>query len=531
MTNPITNLLRQNIEKFPDKPLFIFPKNKTRWKTITYKQFSLRLNLYSNGIASQKFSYGTRIVVMLPPSVDMFALVFALLENGMVPVFIDPAIGLTKVARCIEEAKPEVYIGSRITNFIRYILGWGKNNFHHIFSLEELILPVDRFSSFPMPEQNQQDEAAIVFTSGSTGLPKGAVYSIKNFFAQVNILKNALKLTGSEIDLPAFTLFAMIDCILGVTSVIPDMRFPSPAQVNPSQMINAIKTHQVNTLFVSPAALKKLCSFGEKNSFYLPSLYKVITAGAPAPAEIQESFLHFLPPEAELINVYGATEALPISTIKSQDILQKTQFASAEGAGICVGYPVDGININIIPISNSPVNPENFKILPANEAGEIIVSGMAVTKKYAGNEQATLNAKIFLDNNYFFHRTGDLGYLDNQKRLWYCGRKSQLVTINAHIFFTEKVEGIFNAHPAVHRSALVGAKKGDITEAILWIEIKKNKKINKQQLIKELNELAIKYLQPNPIKQIMFHTHFPTDVRHNSKIIREKLAALAEKNL
>jgi acyl-coenzyme A synthetase/AMP-(fatty) acid ligase len=321
----------------------------------------------------------------------------------------------------------------------------------------------------------------------------------------------------------------MIDGLLGITAVIPDMRFPPPAKVDPARMADAIQSQKVNTMFVSPAALARLARYGTANGIRLPSLQKIITAGAPAPVEVQAQFIRLLSPEAELLGIYGSTEVLPISLVNSREILGETRYLSAKGAGVCVGMPVSGAHVGIIPLSDEALNASEAESLPVGTIGEISVKGRAVTKKYVGRQNANRLAKILMADGETLHRMGDLGYFDEKGRLWYCGRKSQRVVTAAGTLFTETTEGIFNAHPQVYRTALVGVERDGITEPVLWVELSRAARgVDQNRIRAELLELAKAHSPTLFIKTILFYPAFPTDVRHNSKIIREKLAELAK---
>ncbi|MEI7848131.1 MAG: AMP-binding protein, partial [Chloroflexota bacterium] len=321
MKASLTTHLRYNAERFPEKPVFIYPGQHSNWEIVTYRQLSERSNRLARGLVTYGIRPGTRAALMLPPSVDMFALVFALLQTGIVPIMVDPAIGLRNVTPCLAESEPEVYFGSALTHAIRHVFGWGKASLRLNLTLTDILRAGVSTPDVQPVQLNPNDEAAIVYTSGSTGLPKGAIYTLANFDAQIELLANTLQLNGSEVDLPAFPLFAIIDCLLGVTAVIPDMRFPAPAKVNPIRMLTAIHTHQVDTMFVSPVALASLSLYCTENNLKLPSLRKVITAGAPAPAKIQEQFTKLLSTGSELFGIYGSTEALPVSIVNSSEIL------------------------------------------------------------------------------------------------------------------------------------------------------------------------------------------------------------------
>jgi olefin beta-lactone synthetase len=534
----LASRLQHHAAQFPDKPVFIYPGPKNDWVTVTYRQLAERANLFARGLSSYGIPPGTRAALMVPPRVDFFALVFAMLQTGLVPVMVDPAIGLKNVTPCLAECAPQVYFGSPLTQAIRWLYGWGKDSLKWNLTLVDVARAgkngirrsgVPPFSRNPAQMGGDEGgEAAIVYTSGSTGLPKGAIYTAENFSSQIEILSKALNLRGDEIDLPAFPLFAIIDCLLGVTAVIPEMGFPPPAKVNPAKMSAAIQKFQVETMFVSPAALARVARYGTDNQIKFESLKKVITAGAPAPVEIQEQFVKLLPPEGELFGIYGSTEALPLTLVNSREILGETRHLTAKGAGVCIGRPVAGMQVQILPISDEALSVA--ELLPDGEIGEIAVRGPAVTGKYVGREAHNRLAKIVTKNGEIIHRMGDLGYFDEQGRLWYCGRKSQRVVTPVGTLFTEPVEGLFNAHPAVYRSALVSVENTGLTEAWLWVELSPAaREVDQNRLKGELLELAKSHEMGHSIKNILFHPKFPTDVRHNSKIIRERLAQEASR--
>lgn len=482
--------------------------------------------------------------LLTPPSVDFFALAFALLKVGVVPIILDPAIGLKKVGECLNEAQPDIFIGNTLTHALRILFGWGRNSIKHNFTVES----VKRLTFNVQPEiMNNISEAAIIYTSGSTGIPKGVVFTHENLSAQLDMLVETFGIAPDEIDLPAFPLYALIDVLLGVTSVIPDISFPVPGKTNPEKVIQAIQRFNVTNMFASPAVLDILSSFAlsggavaapqSKRSLRLrtshgtlssplranlPSLKRVITAGAPATIELQEDFRKLLNDKTDLFGIYGATEVLPIAKVESREIFALRE-KSASGAGVCLGKPVNGAKVRVIGISEAAIQRwgDSLEVKP-NVVGEITVQGGAVTGRYIVRDEANRLSKIQHEDG-IIHRMGDVGYFDEKGRLWYCGRKSQRVIANDGVMFTEQIEGIFNIHPLVYRTALVGMD----SEPILWIELKKGNRANKDKIRRELMELATDHPQASKIKAFLFMKKFPTDVRHNSKIIREELAKRA----
>jgi acyl-CoA synthetase (AMP-forming)/AMP-acid ligase II len=521
-TNLFTRL-QKNAEKHPDKPAYIYSKDGD-WKTVTYAGLLDSTNRFASGLSACALTPGMRAAVMTPPSMEFFPFAFALLKLGITPVIVDPAIGLKKLSACINEAEPEIFIGNTLTHAVRVLFGWGKKSIKHNLTIESV---KRRASNANTAAANLKPDspAAVIFTSGSTGTPKGVLYSQENFSAQLDLLQQTFKITPEEIDLPAFPLYAIIDALLGVTSVIPDTTFPVPGRTNPQKVLDAIRKFGVTNMFASPIVLEILAEHGTNNRIKLPSLKRVITAGAPATIPLQEKFRELLEDKTDLFGIYGATETLPIAQVESREILDLKEKIS-QGAGVCLGKPIDGVTVRIVKITDEPIEEWQESLpLEANVVGEITVQSLATTRKYIHREDADRLSKIKHGKN-IIHRSGDVGYFDEEGRLWYCGRKSQRVVTHDGVLFTEQIEGIFNAHPSVYRTALVGVQK----EPVLWVEPKQGK-ANQDTIKQELIRIAGRHAQASKIKSFLFMKKFPTDVRHNSKIIREALTLLAEKRL
>jgi len=536
----IISRLERASEAHPAKPALIFfsPQNK-RWNTITYQNLADSIQRFASGLLNFGVTPGMTAALLTPPSADFFALASALLKVGVVPIILDPAIGLKKVGECLAESKPDIFIGNTLTHTLRVIFGWGKSSIKHNLTIKSvksdaLSLSKGRKSKVKYPITNYQspitNSAAIIYTSGSTGIPKGVLFTHENFAAQLDILVDTFHISPDEIDLPAFPLYALIDVLLGVTSVIPDITFPVPGKTDPKKVIEAIQRFNVTNMFASPVVLDILSSFAlsgaDAKSKRLPSLKRVITAGAPAMIQLQEDFRKLLNDETDLFGIYGATEVLPIAKVESREIFE-VRKKSAKGAGVCLGRPVNGAKVRVIGISESAIRQWQDSLeVESNVVGEITVQGGAVTESYIAREDANRLSKIQHEDG-IIHRMGDMGYFDEEGRLWYCGRKSHRVITNNDVLFTEQIEGIFNVHPLVYRTALVGVDG----EPVLWVELKKGVLENKDKIRSALIELAKEHPQASKIKVFLFMKKFPTDVRHNSKIIREELTLLAEKRL
>jgi acyl-CoA synthetase (AMP-forming)/AMP-acid ligase II len=282
-------------------------------------------------------------------------------------------------------------------------------------------------------------------------------------------------------------------------------------------------------MFGSPALLNRVGRYAEKHNIKLTDLKRVISAGAPVPAAVLERFTLLLPDDAQIFTPYGATEALPVCSIGSREVLGETGRLTGEGRGVCVGRPVTSISLDIIPISDTPIRQWSSDLtLPTGEIGEIVVRGPQVSSAYLNRPEATRLAKIPDPNGGVWHRMGDVGYLDESGRAWFCGRKSHRVVTSQGTLYTIPVEGVFNTHPAVFRTALVGVGKPGKIQPVLCVELeRKCGKAKQEQIRRELLETGKTYPHTQGIREILFHPAFPVDIRHNAKIFREKLAIWA----
>jgi acyl-CoA synthetase (AMP-forming)/AMP-acid ligase II len=518
--------LEEQAARHPAKPAFVFSSQPDHWETVTFQQLSEKSQRFVHGLWACGLRPGMRAALLTPPSVDFFALTFALLRTGIVPVIVDPAIGLKQVGQCIEETRPEIYLGNPLTHALRMLLGWGKASIRFNLSLPQLHKHPLTTPHYPLITGSSP--AAIIYTSGSTGAPKGVLFSHANFSAQLEMLVQAFGIRADEIDLPAFPLYALIDALLGVTSVIPDIHFPVPGRIDPARTVAAIQRFGVTNTFASPVVLERLAAYGVPRGIKLPSLRRVITAGAPAPIPLQEQFRKLLAEETDLFGVYGATETLPIAVVESRDLFTRAKPRSALGAGVCLGRPVEGARVRVIGICEEAIpHWDDGLALPVHQVGEITVQGGAVTREYVARAEANRLAKIQADDG-LVHRMGDLGYFDGDGLLWYCGRKAQRVETPDGTLFTEQIEGIFNLHPSVQRTALVGVDG----VPVLWVELKPSaRRADWERVKQELRQLGNTHPQAAAIQTFLFLKRFPTDVRHNSKIIRERLALLARRKM
>ncbi len=537
ISRPLTEMARLQ----PDTPAIIFLQEKRR---LTFSELDRDSDSIAQGFRRIGIHRGMRVALLVPPSPELFSITFALFKAGAVPVFIDPGIGAKNMKGCLAEAKPEAFIGIPRAHLARRFLGWGRKSIRILVTvgggriwggipLTDLFKPASGDDIFIPVETECDDTAAILFTSGSTGPPKGAIYTHGTFAAQVDALRELYDIRPGEIDLPTFPLFALFAPALGMTALIPQMDFTRPGAVDPAMILGPAAEYGATTMFGSPALLNRVGRHGVAQGMTLPHLKRVISAGAPVPASVLERFAALLPEDGEIFTPYGATEALPVCSIGSNEVLSETGRMTDKGLGVCVGLPVAGLWLAIIPISDDPIEQwDDGMALPPLEVGEITVLGPQVSRAYLNRPRETEMAKIADPDGGIWHRMGDVGYKDSNGRIWFCGRKAHRVVTPAETLFTIPVEGVFNTHPEVFRTALVGIGKKGAQRPVLCVELEAGKGKGEQRRIRrELLELGSGFAHTREIKDILFHPAFPVDIRHNAKIFREKLAVWASGRL
>ncbi len=545
----IASHLTAMAEQQPDTTAIAVPSghdsdNSTSYVNYTFKQLDIESSRLAYGLQQVGVKKGVRTVMMVMPGFDYFALVFALFKVGAVTVMIDPGMGMKNLKKCLEEAGPEAFIGIPKAHVARMLLRWGAETIRikinvggRLPGMGISLNHIRKISSgigFKIATNQSDEVAAILFTSGSTGVPKGVVYTHNIFLDQVDHLKKMYHIEPGEIDLPTFPLFALFDPALGMTTIIPEMDFTRPATADPVKLISAIKKFGVTNMFGSPAVINLLGRYGKEHDIKLPTLKRAISAGAPVPSISLERFSSMLRSDVHIHTPYGATESLPVSTISSDTVLNETRLQTDKGHGVCVGKPVEGIHASIIQIVDTPIaNWSEVKELPVGQIGEIVVKGSVVTRDYFNREESTKLAKIHCGTSgEFYHRMGDVGYLDDKGRIWFCGRKGHRVITKNETLFTIPCEAIFNVHQQVFRSALVGVTLAGTVVPVICIELEKGvKSSEKERIGDELFQLAKTSSKTEMIKKLLFSKAFPVDVRHNSKIFREKLAVWAAMSL
>lgn len=490
-------------------------------ESITFGELEDKIARICHSLLELGFKPGNRTLLFVKPSLDFHALVFSLFKIGIIPVLIDPGMGRKNLLAAIKHTRPDGIIAEPIVHYFSYF-------FRETFKTAKLKVWTSDIKKFVTANRadhiekvNEHDQAAILFTSGGTGRPKGVVYTHHIFSKQTEKLQQMFGLTSDDVDLPGFPLFSLFTLAMGMTTLIPSMDPSKPGQCDPAKLAANILKYQATFVAGSPAIWSRVASFATEAELKFQSVKQVVMFGAPVRNELHRELLSIIP-NGNTYAPYGATEALPLCLSDGKWLVRHTEDKTKQGGGTCVGTAIDGVDIEIIKIQDEVIKElESSLLLPKNQIGEIIVRGDTVTKTYDQMPTETEMAKI-KDGETFWHRMGDIGYLDDDKRLWFCGRKAHRVDGADGLMTPIQVEAIFNQHPKVSRSALIANSEN--MPAIV-VELKMGFRPS-QSLKQELLNLASSSPLTRPISLIFFHKSFPVDVRHNIKIDRKKLSQI-----
>ncbi len=538
----VASYLPSQAARRPFAKAVVFPEGRNRdgrrcYSHLTFEALERASNQAAHALVASGIGRGTITLLMVRPGPLFVTLAFGLFKAGAVPVLIDPGMGRRSLLASIARTRPRAMVAIPRAHLARrlwpsafrslevaLVAGGGRWS-----PLGPTLEPSMRASpdTAVMADTRGGDPAAILFTTGSTGPPKGVTYEHRMFGAQVELLRKHYGIGEHDVDLPCFPLFVLFSAALGATSVIPDMDPTRPGSCDPALVVEAIRDHGVTYSFGSPAIWRRVGPYCAANAISLPSLARVLIAGAPVGADVIASVLGAIAPSGDVHTPYGATEALPVSSQSGRAIVAETAALTRFGRGFCVGAPLSPNRVAILEIVDGPIaRMADAARLGVGEVGEIAVTGPAVTREYAGLEEATRAAKIADDDGVVWHRMGDAGYLDERGRLWFCGRVAHRVLTQWGAMHSVCCEAVYDQHPLVRRTALVGVGPRGGATPVIVVELLPGHRAS-DELAADILALGRAHDHTRPIDRLLFHPSFPTDIRHNAKIFREKLAAWA----
>ena len=532
-------LLRRHARERPDVVAVHFPTHGPRraaWDSLTFAELDARADACARGFSRAGLGRGDRVVLAVKPSMRFYEVVFGLWRAGAIPVFVDPGMGRQNALRCIETIAPRGMVAASAAHAVSKLvrkpfrsvevrvtdgprLFWGGTTLAGCVATPGSGAP-------EVPDADPSDEAVIVFTSGSTGAPKAVSLPHATMRARTEYVQQMFGLEAGDVIVETLLVYTILEILMGLTVAVPQMDVAKPAKVDPAHVVDAVRRFKPRVASASPVVWQKLMRHCQAAKIRLDGLETLLTTAAPIPVDLHQRLADVVPATTELFTPYGATEALPVALIGTAAILADTGAKTSEGAGTCVGPLAPGIAVRIVRLTDDPMptwRPEDE--MAPGELGEITVAGAGVSPTYRESPEGNAAAKID-DEGVSWHRMGDLGYVDPEGRLWFCGRKSHRLETEAGVIPAVPVEGVYNRHPKVMRTALVGIGPYGAQRAVLCVELEPGETWT-EELAAEIRAGADGTRWQGVVTRLLHHPGFPTDTRHNSKIRREDLAGWA----
>lgn len=515
---------------------------RTTFSTLSFGMLDRESDTIAHELEHAGVQKGMRAVVMLDPGPDYLSCTYALLKLGAVPVITSPGLSRKSFLECMAHASVDVFIGAPG---------------HHLFRLmnrsafESVSIPItvgkrlfwgghkitidgnESLSPETQEAMKEDDDALIFFTPGVTGQPKGIHHTQSSLAALSTTIGRLLAASPDDLHMVIHPLILVLSPALGVSALMPDVDLNYLLEADMGHITDLIQKEGVTHMMASPSLLSMIGDHLAGKDTMLSSLKKLIVHGTHVIPEFLTDFLPCVNENTDIMLAYGTAETFPVSILDLREMIEETKHLSERGFGACVGRPVDECDVALISRSDDAISHlYQDMILQTGDVGEILVRGAHGSTMYVDNPRADAYAKIKDDRERIWHRTGDLAWRDKKGRLWFCGRKSHTVNTNEGPLFTISCETIFNMHPDVHRSALVGIGSPSAQTPLMFVELdKKCSKKRKNEIHGELLELAKSNEATHPVDTILFYDTFPVDGYHFSKILREELAAYGEKKL
>lgn len=523
----VATYLSSTAKERPDQPALVSGAVRPKFLPLSFSQLDHAVDGAVNELIKSGISAGDKTLLFVNPGPGLIIWAFALFRLGAIPVVIDPGMGVRSFLSCIQRTKPNAMVGISRAFWLSRLLPRSFRTVRSRYLVRPGFYTLNKKEEPSyIPNATSPDAlAAIVFTSGSTGIPKGVRYLHRTFDAQINALKNVFGMEAGEVDLTTLPIFGLFNPALGITSVLPDIDPRRPAQTNPAKLVRSLLDYDVTTAFASPVIGKKVANECQNFRTSLNKIKRFFLAGAPVPPSLAEQLNQCIP-HGRVIVPYGATEALPVSSTDNSEI-SDYKSSTLEGKGSLVGTPIPGAKVRILDITHAPLPdyPGDFDGLEQGVVGEICVSGKMVTAGYDRMPGATCDAR-FKIGKAEYHRMGDLGYIDEQKRLRFLGRKAECVRTANGLIETERCEPAISQLSFVQRCALIGLGESPRQEPCMVVEPVRSqvRQFGEIVLRRKILEACQDFFPEFQIQRVFFEKKIPVDARHNAKIHRLALS-------
>lgn len=509
-------------------------------RRVSWRQLDDRVRALAAGLARLGVRRGDRVSLLVPPGPTLTAVVYACLRLGAIVVVADAGLGIRGLTRAVRGAWPDVVIGELPGLAAARALGWPGMRISvptlprvsaRALGVTNSLADVARAGAdAPVPDApGPDDAAAILFTSGSTGPAKGVAYTHRQLSALRDVLAAHFGVGADTGLVTGFAPFALLGPALGTPSVTPDMDVSAPRTLTATAVAAAVRESGARIVFLSPAAILNVVATAdaltEADRAALGLVETFLSTGAPIGEGLLAAAAEVMP-GATPHTPYGMTECLLVTDIILSGI---RDAASAPDSGVCVGSPI-GENRVLVSALDADGRATGAPSAEPGVLGEIVVSAPHLKSHYdrlwLTDREA---ARETPDDGGRWHRTGDVGHLDGEGRLWVEGRLPHvLVTAEGPLApvgpeqQVERIEG-------VRRAAVAGVGPHGLRQAVAVIET--TPATRRPGLADPELAARIRASVDVPLVAVLAVPALPTDIRHNSKIDRSRLSAWAERVL
>lgn len=514
---------------------------------ITWKQLTRVTDGIARGLQELGLQRGDRVSLLVTPGNDLTAVLYGVLKAGGVAVVADTGLGVAGMTRAIRASDPQWVIGLKPGLTLARAAGWpGRRiSMHGLGPIERAALGVETSvtalartkSTEPIRHPGREDDAVILFTSGSTGPAKGVRYTHARLGALARTLRKQFEVRADTGWAAGFAPFALLGPGLGISSVTPDMSVTKPRTLTAAALADAIEAGKSTMVFASPAAYNNVqataSDLSPEQRAAFTKIELVLSAGAPVPLALLDGLAELFP-NAQIRSPYGMTEGLMLTDIDRDGVAAAE--AQSRDHGVCVGRPVPRVRFALAPLDAD--GRASDELLTGSGAadvlGEFVVSAPHIKSGYDRLADTDASSKRDTLDDQIWHRTGDIGHIDPEGRVWIEGRVQHVLSTPLGPLGPGGLEAVANTVEGVYRSAVVGVGPAGVQTVVVVIEpdagAGRQAGLAPQQLTDAVRASVAEHY-PHDVAAVLVSNDFPTDIRHNSKIDRTRLAAWADRVL
>jgi len=478
--NNVIAFLEAHRREIPDRVALMWLRSAEAWRRdpssalvheqMTYGALAERVESAAAGLARLGLAFGDRAFVFVPMSPELYVAMFAVQRLGAIAVFLDSWARRDQLGLCAKQVEPRAFIGPEPAFAlikgvpeleaapVRIVVGP-----HAGMYSAELGALAAAGGRVPVAPVEREHTALVTFTTGSSGMPKGANRTHRFLAAQHRALDRCLPYGPGDVDLPVFPIFSLNNIAGGVTTVLPAVDLARPDSSDGALLAAQIRATGATCCTLSPSLLRGVSAAAGRPGAELRGLRRAATGGAPVTTD-DVIALAAAAPTAELHILYGSTEVEPIAHLVASEMPP----GSEDAEGVCVGRLAHGLDARLLRLERGPValGPKGWAEweAPTGGFGELVVAGDHVCRDYYRSPEAFRAAKILDADGRVWHRTGDVCRFDAAGRLWVGGRVHNAICRAGQTLLPVRPEFLMKRLPFVRDAAYLGLPDAKLGE-------------------------------------------------------------------